>query len=113
MRAFGIRGMVAVRRREYLRQRPGWAAVPKRAAYTVARMSLRTAMAHRNLLYLLSLKELRTRYKKSVLGWAWSVFNPLSQMLIITVNFLYVIKSQPPIGDPSGVRNFPLFFHSG
>ena len=46
-------------------------------------------MAHRNLLYLLSLKELRTRYKKSVLGWAWSLFNPLSQMLIFTVVALF------------------------
>jgi len=52
-------------------------------------MSLRTAMAHRNLLYLLSLKELRTRYKKSVLGWAWSLFNPLSQMLIFSVIFIW------------------------
>lgn len=70
-------------------------------------------MAHRNLLYLLSLKELRTRYKKSVLGWAWSLFNPISQMLIFTVIFIYVFKSTPPIGDPSGLRNFPLYFLSG
>jgi ABC-type polysaccharide/polyol phosphate export permease len=70
-------------------------------------------MAHRNLLYLLSLKELRTRYKKSVLGWAWSLFNPISQMLIFTVIFIYVFKSQPPVGDPSGLRNFPLFFLAG
>jgi len=70
-------------------------------------------MAHRNLLYLLSLKELRTRYKKSVLGWAWSLFNPLSQMLIFSVIFLYVFKAVPPIGDPSGLKNFPLYFLSG
>ena len=76
-------------------------------------MSLRTAVAHRNLLYLLSLKELRTRYKKSVLGWAWSLLNPLTQMLIFTVIFLYVFKATPPIGDPSGLQNFPLYFLSG
>lgn len=76
-------------------------------------MSLRSATAHRNLLYLLSLKELRTRYKKSVLGWAWSLFNPLSQMLIFTVIFIYVFKAAAPIGDPSGLRNFPLYFLSG
>lgn len=70
-------------------------------------------MAHRNLLYLLSMKELRTRYKKSVLGWAWSLFNPLTQMLIFTVIFIYVFKATPPIGDPSGVRNFPIYFLSG
>jgi ABC-type polysaccharide/polyol phosphate export permease len=76
-------------------------------------MSLRRAMAHRNLLYLLSLKELRTRYKKSVLGWAWSLFNPLSQMLIFTIIFTYVFVSKPMPGDPSGLTNFPLYFLGG
>jgi len=76
-------------------------------------MSLRSAVAHRNLLYLLSLRELRTRYKKSVLGWAWSLLNPITQMLIFSVIFLYVFKATPPIGDPSGLQNFPLYFLSG
>ena len=76
-------------------------------------MSLRTAMAHRNLLYLLSLKELRTRYKKSVLGWAWSLLNPISQMLIFTIIFTYVFGQNPLAGDPSGLKNFPLYFLCG
>lgn len=78
-----------------------------------ADMSLRTAASHRNLLFLLSLKELRTRYKKSVLGWAWSLLNPISQMLIFTVIFIYVFKATPPIGDPGGLKVFPLYFLSG
>jgi ABC-type polysaccharide/polyol phosphate export permease len=76
-------------------------------------MSLRTAAAHRNLLYLLSMKELRTRYKKSLLGWAWSLLNPLTQMAIFSVIFLYVFQATPPVGDPSGIKNFPLYFLSG
>jgi ABC-type polysaccharide/polyol phosphate export permease len=76
-------------------------------------VSVRTAISHRNLLYLLSLKELRTRYKKSVLGWAWSMFNPLSQMLIFSYVFLKVFVATPPLGDPSGLKNFPLYFLSG
>jgi len=76
-------------------------------------MSLRTAVAHRNLLYLLSLRELRTRYKKSVLGWLWSLLNPLSQMAIFSFIFLVVFKAEPPRGDPSGIKNFPLYFLSG
>ena len=79
----------------------------------VNRMSLRTAVAHRNLLYLLSMKELRTRYRKSVLGWTWSLLNPLSQMVIFTVVFLYIFQRQPPIGDPSGLKIFPLYFLAG
>lgn len=76
-------------------------------------MSLRTAVAHRNLLYLLSLKELRTRYRKSMLGWAWSLLNPLSQMVIFSFVFLYVFQQSPPVGDPSGLEVFPLYFLSG
>jgi ABC-type polysaccharide/polyol phosphate export permease len=76
-------------------------------------MTLRSAAAHRNLLYLLSLKELRTRYKKSVLGWAWSLLNPLTQMAIFSVIFLVIFKAVPQVGDPSGLRNFPLYFLAG
>jgi ABC-type polysaccharide/polyol phosphate export permease len=76
-------------------------------------MSLRSAVAHRNLLYLLSLKELRTRYRKSVLGWAWSLLNPLSQMVIFSFVFLVVFRQDPPVGDPSGLEVFPLYFLSG
>lgn len=73
-------------------------------------MSLRTAVAHRNLLYLLSMRELRTRYKRSLLGWAWSLLNPLIQMAIFTVIFLKIFKQPAPLGEPSGLQNFPLFF---
>jgi ABC-type polysaccharide/polyol phosphate export permease len=76
-------------------------------------MSLRTAVAHRNLLYLLSLKELRTRYRKSLLGWTWSLLNPISQMLIYSFVFLVVFGATAPIGDPSGLQIYPLYFLSG
>ncbi|HEX2784789.1 MAG TPA: ABC transporter permease [Ilumatobacteraceae bacterium] len=76
-------------------------------------MSLRSAAAHRNLLYLLSLKELRTRYKKSIMGWAWSLLNPLTQMVIFSIIFLKVFIQPAPIGHPSGIANFPLFFLCG
>ncbi len=65
-------------------------------------------MAHRNLLYLLSLKELRTRYKKSILGWAWSLLNPLSQMVIFSVIFLIRVQGTvPAIGDPERAAELP------
>lgn len=70
-------------------------------------------MANRNLLYLLTMKELRTRYKKSVLGWAWSMLNPITQMVIFSVIFLYVFQAPPPVGDPSGLELFPLYFLTG
>lgn len=59
------------------------------------------------------MKELRTRYRKSVLGWAWSLLNPLSQMVIFTILFLYIFQKDPPVGVNSGLKNFPLYFLSG
>lgn len=76
-------------------------------------MSLRTAVAHRNLLYLLSLKELRTRYRKSILGWAWTLLNPISQMVIFTIVFLVIFGAEAPVGRPSGLQNFPIYFLCG
>ncbi|MBT5864376.1 MAG: ABC transporter permease [Ilumatobacter sp.] len=76
-------------------------------------MSIRSAVAHRNLLYLFTLKELRTRYRGSVLGWAWSLLNPISQMIIFSIIFLKVFGGVPPRGNASGLENFPLYFLSG
>ena len=76
-------------------------------------MSLRSAVAHRNLLYLFTLKELRTRYRGSILGWAWSLLNPISQMIIFSIIFLKVFGGVPPRGNASGLTNFPLYFLSG
>lgn len=76
-------------------------------------MSLRTAVAHRNLLYLLTLKELRTRYRKSLLGWAWSLLNPISQMIIFSIIFLQIFGGVAPRASGSGIQNFPLYFLAG
>ena len=76
-------------------------------------MSLRSAVAHRNLLYLFTLKELRTRYRGSILGWAWSLLNPISQMIIFSIIFLKVFGGVPPRGGASGLESFPLYFLSG
>jgi hypothetical protein len=48
-----------------------------------------------------------------VLGWAWSLLNPISQMLIFSVIFTYVFGQNPLAGDPSGLKNFPLYFLCG
>ena len=40
--------------------------------------------SYRNLIYNLAQRELRARYKKSLLGWLWSLINPASMLLIYT-----------------------------
>jgi ABC-type polysaccharide/polyol phosphate export permease len=66
-----------------------------------------------DLLINLVLRDLRGRYKRSVLGWSWSLINPLATILIFWVVFSSFLKVQPPIGDPSGLRSFVLFLVCG
>lgn len=61
----------------------------------------------------LTLRELRGKYKRSILGWAWSMINPLATMGIFTVVFAYILRVQPERGDPSGLHSFPFFLLAG
>src|SRR5437764_9099059 len=67
----------------------------------------------RDLMVNLTLRELRGKYKRSVLGWAWSLLNPLSTMLIFTVVFRFFLKVQAPTGSPSGMQIFALYLLCG
>jgi ABC-2 type transport system permease protein len=61
----------------------------------------------------LTLRELRGKYKRSLLGWSWSLLNPLATVIIFAVVFKYFLKVTPPVGDPSGLNNFALFLVCG
>lgn len=75
--------------------------------------SLAEYKASRELLTHLTLRELRGKYKRSVLGWAWSLLNPLSTMLIFTIVFRVFFRAEAPKGDPSGLSSFSLFLLCG
>ncbi len=61
----------------------------------------------------LTLRELRSRYKKSFLGWTWSLLNPLSTVIVYSIVFAFFLKIEPPKGDPSGLDNFAAFLLCG
>jgi ABC-2 type transport system permease protein len=61
----------------------------------------------------LTLRELRSRYKRSALGWTWSLLNPLSTVIVFSVVFAFFLKIKPPVGDPSGLDNFATFLLCG
>ena len=67
----------------------------------------------KNLLWNLTLRELRSKYRRSFLGWTWSMLNPVSSMLIYWFVFGVVFGQTAPIGDPSGVNNYALYLLSG
>jgi lipopolysaccharide transport system permease protein len=61
----------------------------------------------------LTLRELRSRYKRSALGWTWSLLNPLSTVIVFAIVFAFFLKVQPPVGHPSGLHNFAMFLLCG
>lgn len=71
--------------------------------------ALAEVVASRELLWNLTLRELRGKYKRSALGWTWSLVNPLVTMAIFTVVFGVFLKAEPGAGDPSGLDVFALW----
>ncbi|MEY2452973.1 MAG: lipopolysaccharide transport system permease protein [Acidimicrobiaceae bacterium] len=67
----------------------------------------------RDLFFNLTLRELRSKYKRSILGWGWSLLNPLATMVIFTAVFSVLLKSDPDPGKPSGLHVFALFLLCG
>jgi lipopolysaccharide transport system permease protein len=61
----------------------------------------------------LTLRELRGRYKRSALGWTWSLLNPLSTVIVFSIVFAFFLKIDPPVGHPSGLDSFPMFLLCG
>ena len=61
----------------------------------------------------LTLRELRGKYKRSALGWAWSLLNPLVMMGIFTVVFTKFLTVVPDKGHPSGLKSVPFFLLCG
>ncbi len=59
----------------------------------------------RDLLRELVSRDMKLRYKRSVLGIAWSLLNPLAQLLI----FIFLFRRVLPLNIP----NYPLFVFSG
>ncbi|MEZ4712280.1 MAG: glycosyltransferase family 39 protein [Caldilineaceae bacterium] len=50
----------------------------------------------RDLLHELVVRDLKLRYRRSLLGFAWSVLNPLLQVLVFSFVFRYVLPLQIP-----------------
>lgn len=61
----------------------------------------------------LTLRELRSKYKRSVLGWTWSLLNPLTSLLIYGFVFAIIFGAKADKGDPSGLDNFAMFLMCG
>jgi ABC-type polysaccharide/polyol phosphate export permease len=65
--------------------------------------------ASRELFNNLTLRELRAKYKRSFLGWTWSLVNPLVNTIVYTVVFLDFLHLKGAIGSPSGLNVYALY----
>jgi ABC-2 type transport system permease protein len=74
---------------------------------------VRRVSESRELLWNLTLRELRTKYRRSVLGWSWSMLNPLATVAIYTFIFSVVFKAEPPVGGESGLKVYALYLLCG
>lgn len=62
-------------------------------------------MKYRYLLQDLIVKDVKVKYRRSVLGLMWSVLNPLFMMLVITAVFSRIMNIK--------VENYPIFYLTG
>jgi lipopolysaccharide transport system permease protein len=67
---------------------------------------LRELVCSRDLVVNLVVRDLKARYKSSVLGFLWSLLNPLAMMLVFTVVFTVLIPN-------NSVPNYPIFLLCG
>ena len=70
---------------------------------------LSNVVASRELLWSLTQRELRTKYRRSFLGWAWSMLNPLANVAIYGFVFGILFGASAPLGENSGFNGFTYF----
>jgi ABC-2 type transport system permease protein len=65
----------------------------------------RAIWAYRGLVHELVVRDIKVRYKRSVLGIAWTMLAPLLNMVALTLVFSTILKQQ--------ITNYPVFFMTG
>jgi ABC-type polysaccharide/polyol phosphate export permease len=71
--------------------------------------SVREVWRYRGLIGNLTQRELKLRYKQSVLGWAWSLISPAATLGIYTLIFGTVLKIVPPLAGNGSTKSFALY----
>lgn len=66
---------------------------------------IRTLMKYKSLIWELVRRDLKLKYRRSFLGYAWSVLNPLLIMIVLTMVFSLMFKKQ--------IDNYPVYLLTG
>ena len=62
-------------------------------------------LAYKELLLELVKRDLRVKYRKSVLGYLWSLLNPLMMMMVVSIVFSYMFRFD--------IENYPVYLITG
>ncbi len=66
-----------------------------------------------NLIYNFAHRESKARYKRSLLGWFWSIANPLTTVAVYSFIFGTVYGARAPLTENGHAENFGLFLFCG
>ena len=75
--------------------------------------SVREALKYRDLLKNMIQRELRARYRRSALGWGWSLLQPALMTAVYSLMLTKFLRIPPEVGDPSGIHVYALFLLAG
>jgi lipopolysaccharide transport system permease protein len=77
------------------------------------RTALREVSEYRELLFNLTRRELRSRFRRTFLGWGWSFMQPVLMTAVYALVLGSFFKIKPAPGDPSGIDTFAFFLLAG
>jgi len=76
---------------------------------------LKELISYRELLYNLALRSVKSRFKQSALGMTWLILHPISNVIVLTIVFSYIAKTQAKVFRirffPSAPYSPGFFFH--
>jgi lipopolysaccharide transport system permease protein len=70
-------------------------------------LDLKELWAYRELLLVLTMRDIKVRYKQTVLGFTWAIIQPLMMMVVFSI-FLGRLAKMPSDGFP-----YPIFVYAG
>ena len=69
--------------------------------------------SYRTLIVNLAQRDLKSRYKRSLLGWLWSLINPAATLGVYTLVFGFFLKGTAPVAGNGHSSSFALYLFCG
>lgn len=58
-------------------------------------------------------RELKGKYKGSLLGWVWALINPLATLAVYSLVFGFFLRFEPPVAGNGELRIFAVYLFTG